>query len=93
MLIYIFFKLQKGGSLPTTSGLVFVQYVIPYGGIMLVVTLLYSVLSSRVYKKKYRLALQRMNEYKKDLRELEEHEATKNKGGEKGEIKRRYSDI
>ena len=90
---YIFLKLHKGGSLPTTAGQVFVQYVIPYGVIMLVITLVYSVLSSRVYKKKYKQAGQRISEYKKDLRELEELEAIKSKGGIKDEVKRRYSNM
>lgn len=90
---YIFLKLHKGGSLPTTAGQVFVQYVIPYGAIMLVITLVYSVLSSRVYKKKYKQAGQRISEYKKDLRELEELEAIKSKGGIKDEVKRRYSNM
>lgn len=90
---YIFWKLQNGDSLPTTAGQVFVQYVIPYGSIMLAITLVYSLLSSRVYKKKYRQAQQRINEYKKDLRELEELEIAKSKGGTKSEVKRRYSNI
>lgn len=89
---YIFLKLQNGGSIPTTAAEVFIQYVIPYGGIMLAVTLVYSLLSNRVYKKKYRQAQQRMSQYKKDLRELEELEV-KSKGGIKSEVKRRYSNM
>lgn len=95
MLVFgiIFFRLQNGDPLPITTRQVVSQYVIPYGAVILAITFIYSLLSSRVYKKKYKQAQKRMNEYRKDLRELEELETIKSKGGIKDEVKRRYSNM
>lgn len=93
MVISIFFKLQAGGGLPITAIDICVQYVIPYGCIMLAITLVYSLFSKGVYRKRYNLAQERMNGYKRNLRELEAYEVSKKKGGAKGETKRKYSNV
>lgn len=87
MLLYIFAKIQTGGTLPTNIQEVVGQYIIPYGGGMIIIILGYSLISSQVYKKKYYLALDRITDYKKNLRELEEHANSRDKGDESNEAK------
>lgn len=87
MFLYIFAKLQIGGTLPTNLEEVVGQYIIPYGGSMIAIILAYSVISSQIYQKKYNLAQSRINSYKKNLKALEELEKSRDKGDERNEAK------
>lgn len=87
MFLYIFAKLQIGGTLPTNLEEVVGQYIIPYGGSMIAIILAYSVISSQIYQKKYNLAQSRINSYKKNLKALEELENSRDKGDERNEAK------
>lgn len=87
MFLYIFAKLQIGGTLPTNLEEVVGQYIIPYGGCMIAIILAYSVISSQIYQKKYNLAQSRINIYKKNLKALEELENSRDKGDERNEAK------
>lgn len=87
MFLYIFAKLQIGGTLPTNLEEVVGQYIIPYGGSVIAIILAYSVISSQIYQKKYNLAQSRINSYKKNLKALEELENSRDKGDERNEAK------
>lgn len=74
-------RIQLGLTFPTTVQEVFSDYIIPYGGTVILVAWIYTILSTCVYKKRYTQANKRISNYRKTLRELEEYEVDKSKGG------------
>ena len=87
---HIFLRIQEGMTFPTTGKEVFACYIIPYGGAVILVTFLYTLISSRVYKRRYAQAQKRITNYRKYLRELEEYELEKGEGDTVYEAKRKY---
>lgn len=78
---HIFMRIQLGLTFPTTVQEVFSDYIIPYGGTVILVAWIYTILSTCVYKKRYTQANKRISNYRKTLRELEEYEVDESKGG------------
>lgn len=93
IIAHILLRIQAGMDFPTTGKEIFVWYIIPYGSLVLLVSILYTIISTSVYKKRYNEAQKRMIAYRKVLRELEEHELDKNEEGKKHEAKRKYFDL
>lgn len=89
---HVFLRIQSGMLFPSTGEEVFVYYIIPYGSIVILAVLLYTVLSTMVYKKRYNQAQRRIANYRKTLRDLEEYELDKSKEEVAYEVKRNYTD-
>lgn len=87
---HIFLRIQSGMTFPTTGKEIFACYIIPYGGTVVFVTLLYTLISTKVYKRRYAQAQKRIAHYRKTLRELEEYEGDKSEGEVAYEVKRKY---
>ncbi|MEG0387538.1 MAG: hypothetical protein RR090_10955 [Niameybacter sp.] len=81
--IFTFFKIQIGGELPTTIEEVVLEYILPYGSVLIGTLVVYSALSSQVYRKRYNAALNRMNSYKQNLKALEAYESSTQEEGDR----------
>ncbi len=73
----LLWRVEKGLDIPTTRDALLGDYVIPYASVLVIALMLYTFLSTCVYKKKYRQAAQRMAIYEKLKNEVEEKEAIK----------------
>ena len=78
---HLFMRIQEGLTFPTTPQEIWIQYMIPYGGIIILVVAVYTLLSTWVYKKQYIQADKRMEHYRQTLQELETYEIEKSKRG------------
>ncbi len=85
----LLWRVEKGLDIPTTKDALLGDYVIPYVSVLVIALLLYTILSTCVYKKKYRQAAQRMAIYEKLKNEVEEKEAIKMKEAKSYANKRR----
>ncbi len=85
----LLWRVEKGLDIPTTRDALLGDYVIPYASVLVIALLLYTILSTCVYKKKYRQAAQRMAVYEKLKNEVEEKEAIKMKEAKSYANKRR----
>lgn len=74
---YLLFELEKEIVIPTTGVELFKSYLLPYGSVILGVLLFYTILSTRVYNKRYREAQERVNTYQQLLKELDRLEAVR----------------
>lgn len=93
IMAHIFLRIQSGMDFPTTGKEVFTWYIIPYGSLVVLVSILYTIISTSVYKKRYDAAQKRIITYRKILKELEEYELDKSEEGKKNETKRKYFDL
>lgn len=73
----VLLKIEKGINVPTTPEAVFNEYIIPYGGFLVGILIVYTLISTIVYNKQYHLAQKHMQEYDKLLKQLEKHESDK----------------
>lgn len=80
MMAQILYKVEEGLNIPTTIREWVLQYIIPYGSVMLIALVVYTFFSSIVYTKQYNSAEKRKKKYQKALKELEEYEEN-TKGG------------
>lgn len=78
---HLFMRIQEGLTFPTTPQEIWIEYIIPYGGILILAVVFYTLLSTLVYRKQYIQANRRMEEYRKTLQELEAYETEKSKRG------------
>lgn len=90
---HIIFKIQSGMTFPTTGKEIFAYYILPYGGTIILAVILYTIISTTVYKRRYARAQKRINSYRKTLRELEEYEQIKSGEGKLDETKRKHLDF
>ncbi|MEG0320142.1 MAG: hypothetical protein RR627_09640, partial [Niameybacter sp.] len=58
-------------------------YILPYGSVLIGTLVVYSALSSQVYRKRYNAALNRMNSYKQNLKALEAYESSTQEEGDR----------
>ena len=74
---HILLEVQHNISIPATGEELFRQYILPYGSGTIIILFLYTLLSTKVYTKKYREAEKRVSRYKELMGELEEVEKQK----------------
>ncbi|MGL4737255.1 MAG: hypothetical protein ACRCW2_07320 [Cellulosilyticaceae bacterium] len=68
---HLLLRVNNGLNMPTTVEEIVFRYALPYGGALLVILVIYTMISSRYAKKKYRLAAERMEAYQKLSSQLE----------------------
>lgn len=71
-LIHIMFQLEKNIVIPTTGVELFNTYILPYGGVAMLVLVFYTILSTKVYKRRYATASKRVETYRDLLKELDQ---------------------
>lgn len=71
---HILLQMEQRIIIPTTGKELLIHYIVPYGGFTLVILVIYSIISTHVYTKRYKKAQERVNAYRKLMTELEELE-------------------
>lgn len=74
MIGHLLLRVNEGMNMPTTLEEIVLGYVIPYGGVLVLVLVLYTMVSTRYARKKYRQAAKRMENYQNLSSQLEVYE-------------------
>lgn len=74
VIAHLLWRVNKGLNMPTTLQEIISKYIIPYGLILVVCLIIYTIISTIVAKKRYKQAVLRMEKYQKLVQELEIHE-------------------
>lgn len=89
--MHLLWKVEQGMNIPQTWEELVIGYVIPYGSVLVIALCIYTLLSTRVYKKRYNEALKHVNEYKEILAIIDQKELEKIEGEKHYANKRRVT--
>lgn len=70
IIAHIILRIEQGMNVPTTIDEIMYQFVIPYGGSLLLLVIIYTIVSTLVYRKIYKKALEKIQKYDEIFNEL-----------------------
>lgn len=74
---HLLWRVEKGLNMPTNRQDVVFDYLVPYGSYIILGLVLYTMISTFVYRRRYRGAEKRVKEYTRMLKEFNEQEENK----------------
>lgn len=80
--LHILLNLENEILVPTSAQELFSMYLLPYGSVIVAVLVIYTLLSTYIFRKRYKEAYERVTKYKKLMKRLDELEQTNHEGGE-----------